>query len=114
MGAEILRRELQRLLPARDAFGQRLVNVLEGLLGGVVAGFPPAVKYLARFGAHLGFVAQERVFESGLGIRRIQAHGLGELATSRFVLADLKQRVGEILANLCTLRSRGYRLMKGP
>ena len=64
-----------------------------------IAGLANAVEDAPGLGLLFGFVAQERVFQRDMMVRGIEAHGFGKLVARRFVLPDLQQRVGEILAN---------------
>ena len=63
-------------------------------------------------GLLLGFVTEERVFERHVLIGRIQTHSFGELIASGFVLANLEQRVGQILANGGAIRGQRDALAK--
>ncbi len=114
--AEIVGRYLERLLPARDACGERPVDILKGLFGGVLqgrlAGFADPIEDAARLGLLLGFIAQERVFERHVLIGGIEAHGFAELIARSFVFSDLQQRVGQILADGGAVRGERNGLAK--
>ncbi len=67
VGAEVLRRQIHRFLPARDPVRKRPVDILERLLRGcprvALGSVPDPVKGPPRLDLLLRFVAQERVFE---------------------------------------------------
>ena len=103
MRAEIVRAELDGLGPARDAFGQRAVDILKGALGGGagfgVAGFADAIENAARLGLFLGFIAQKCILQGHMEVFWIEQHGFAELVAGGHVFADLQIGISEILAD---------------
>ena len=95
---------------------KRLVNILEGLfsrfLHRPLAGFADTIEDAARQRLLFGLVAEKCIFERNVLIGGIQAHGLPELIPRGFVLSNLEQRVGEILANGCAVRGQRDALVK--
>ena len=98
--AEVIAAEFDGLLPARDAGGQRVVDVVEGAFGGGVAVAAQAVEDAARFGLLASFVAEEGVLEGGGGVLGVEAHGFAELVAGQFGLAGFEVGVGEIFADV--------------
>ena len=119
MAREIVRRKFDRPPPSNDPLLQRLVDILECLLGGGaewLGGFDAQpVEHPAGDRRLAGFIAQEPVFERGLPIGRTGLFDGGELVAGGLALADLEQRVGVVLAEVDVLRTglqtslkRGY------
>jgi len=102
--ADVARVERQGLLPARDAFPQRPVDVIErvgggGAVGRILRRSSQPRERPASFRRLLGLVGQEGEFESRVVIGGVQAHGRGELVAGPVIFADLEQGVGEVLVN---------------
>ena len=116
MGAEIVWGAFERLEPARDSGGQRLVDILKGLLGGLtrggMAGYADTIEDTARLGLLPGFVAEERIFERDVFVGRVEPHGLSELIAGGFVFPHFQQGVGKILVDGRTIRRRLNGLLK--
>jgi hypothetical protein len=100
---EALRRQSQRVLLALDAGAQGLIDILESLLCGCaragVARLADAIEHAARFGLHLGFIAQESVLQRDMEIGGIKPHRRGELIARGLGLAHLQIGVRQILAD---------------
>ena len=90
MCAEVAGRHLERLLPARDALGERPVDVLEGLFSRGVAGLSNTVEDAAGDGLLLGLITEEGVFERDVLVGRVEAHRFAELLQRGIVGADFE------------------------
>ena len=100
MTAEVIAAQHDGALPPGDAGGEGVVDIVEGPLGGGVAGAPQAVEDAARLGLLLGFITEEGVLQGGGGVGGIQAQGLTKLVAGQGGLADLEEGVGEVLADI--------------
>ena len=100
MRAEIAGLRFERLLPACDSRGERLVDILKGLLGralGVgIASLADAVEDAPRLRLLFGLEAEECIFERCVLVCGIQAHSLAKLIARGVVLSNLEQRVGAV------------------
>ena len=98
MPAEVIAAEQDGSLPAGDAKGEGVVDIVEGPIGGAVAGAAQAVENAARLGLLFGLVAEEGVLQCGGGVGGVEAHGLAKLVAGERGLADFEEGVGQVLA----------------
>ncbi len=112
MGTEIIGRERQRLLPARDSFSQRPVDILERFGGGCVARLAQTVEDPACDHRLLGFITQKCVLERDVRVAGIETHRLGKLAARGLGFTGLEQGIRQVFADGGALRRKRNRPLK--